>query len=208
MFHSIMVSIDEAKNFITNYCGVPSYKLDSAGDLAYDSTDWRVGKYNGPPGYLKKFIPPNGWTAVGLKVLNCYDGGNNDWLGTSNSNGEWYIGYHGVKTTSAIYNICNDGFKKGPGQDYQNHSNTNSLNNSYLPKCGIGSYFAQNIDQAASYSSPISYNGKDYKVVFMCRINPHVVRISNLGIDNDYMITNGDYNTKNEARPYRILVKN
>ena len=202
-----MVSIDEAKNFITNYCGVHSYKLDSAGDLAYDSTDWRVGKYNGPPGYLKKFIPPNGWTAVGLKVLNCYDGGNNDWLGTSNSNGEWYIGYHGVKTTSAIYNICYDGFKKGPGQDYQNYSNTNSLNNSYLPKWGIGSYFAQNIDQAASYSSPISYNGKNYKVVFMCRINPHVVRISNLGIDNDYMITNGDYNTKNEARPYRILVK-
>ena len=202
-----MVSIDEAKNFITNYCGVPSYKLDSAGDLAYDSTSWRVGQYNGPPGYLKKFIPPHGWTAVGLKVLNCYDGGNNDWLGTSNNNGEWYIGYHGVKTTTAIYNICNDGFKKGPGQGEQYSNNSNSLNNSYLSQCGVGAYFAQNVNTAASYSSPISYNGKNYKVVFMCRINPHVVRISNQGIDNDYMITNGDYNTKNEARPYRILVK-
>ena len=86
-----MVSIDEAKDFITKYCGVPTYKFDSTGDLAYDSIVWRVGKYNDPPGYLKKFIPPHGWTAVGLKVLNCYDGGNNDWLGTSNSNGEWYI---------------------------------------------------------------------------------------------------------------------
>ena len=202
-----MVSIDEAKNFIKYCCGVPSYKLDSAGDLAYDSTGWRVGQYNGPPGYLKKFIPPHGWTAVGLKVLNCYDGGNNDWLGTSNSNGEWYIGYHGVRTTSAIYNICNDGFKKGSGQSDQYNNNSNSLNNSYSSQCGTGSYFAQNINVAESYTSPISYNGKDYKVVFMCRINPHAVRISNLGIDNDYMITNGDYNTKNEARPYRILVK-
>ena len=174
-----MVSIDEAKNFITNYCGVPSYKLDSAGDLAYDSTSWRVGQYNGPPGYLKKFIPPHGWTAVGLKVLNCYDGGNNDWLGTSNNNGEWYIGYHGVKTTTAIYNICNDGFKKGPGQGEQYSNNSNSLNNSYTSQCGVGAYFAQNVNTAASYSSPISYNGKNYKVVFMCRINPHVVRISN-----------------------------
>ena len=38
-----MVSIDKAKDFIKYCCGVPSYKLDSAGDLAYDSTAWRVG---------------------------------------------------------------------------------------------------------------------------------------------------------------------
>ena len=29
--------------------------------------------------------------------------------------GEWYVGYHGVRTVDAIYNIIFQGFKKGPG---------------------------------------------------------------------------------------------
>lgn len=199
-----MVSIDEAKNFLCNYCGVPSYRLDSAGDLSYDSDYWRVGKYNGPPAYLKKFIPPKGWTAVGLKVINKYDRGDNTWLGTSNSFGEWYIGYHGVKTTSAIYKICMEGFRKGPRQLEKNSNNINSLNNYLYPKCGEGVYLAQDINEAASYASPISYNNKNYKVVFMCRINPNAVKISNQGYEKDYYITSGYYD---EVRAYRILIK-
>ena len=41
----------------------------------------------------------------------------------------------------------------------------------------------------------------------MCRINPYSCRISDQGYERDYMITNGNYNTKDEARPYRILIK-
>jgi len=198
-----MVSIQEGKNFLMYGCGVPFYKLDSKGDLEYNSSYWRVGKFNGPPGHLKKFIPPTGWTAVGLKVAGCFDEGNDDWLGTSNKFGEWYIGYHGVKSASAIYNICMAGFKKGPGQQEKYSNNSNSLNNFLYPKCGEGAYFAQDINQAAGYTNGISYNGKYYKVVFMCRINPNRVKIAEQGYEKDYMIANG----YNEVRPYRVLIK-
>ena len=199
-----MVSIDEAKDFLTNCCGVPLYKLDSAGDLAYDSPYWRVGKYNGPPGHLKKFLPPQGWTAVGLKVINLYDGGNNTWLGTSNSYGEWFIGYHGVKSSIAIRNICMQGFIKGPGQAEKDSNNMNSINNYFYPKCGEGVYLAQDINQAADCTRPIQYKYKNYQVVFMCRINPNAVKISDQGYEKDYYITNGQ---SDEVRPYKILIK-
>jgi len=200
-----MVSIQEGKKFLMNCCNVSSFLLDSRGDLEHNSSYWRVGKFNGPPGYLKKFIPPIGWTAIGLKVSGRFDGGNDNWLGTSNGFGEWYIGYHGVKSSQAIHNICLSGFKKGPGQQEKYKHNSNSLNNFLYPECGEGAYFAQDIDQAASYTSPISYNGKNYKVVFMCRINPNTVKISEQGYEKDYMIANGEYN---EVRPYRVLIKN
>ena len=202
-----MVSIDEGKKFFTDKCGIPTNKLDSEGDLGYNSSAWRVGKYNGPLGYLKKFIPPTGWTAIGLKVRGCYDDGNNDWLDVKNERGEWYNGYHGVKTVDAIYNIIFEGVKKGPGQSEKNSNNTNPLTNSSHPKCGEGAYFAQDINTAESYTNSIYYNGKNYKVVFMCRINPYSCRISDQGYERDYMITKGNYNTKDEARPYRILIK-
>jgi len=202
-----MVSIQEAKNFIQYGCNVPSDKLDTAGDLKSYSNDWRIGKYNGPPGYLKAFNPPKNYTAIGLKVLNCFDGGDNTWLGTTNREGEWYVGYHGVKSTYAIRQIIFEGFKKGPGQQEQYSINSNTLNNFSYKQCGEGAYFAQNINTAEEYASPIDYNGKKYKVVFMCRVNPKRVKICEKGYGNDYMITNGSYDTKDEVRPYRILIK-
>lgn len=155
-------------------------------------------------GYQKKFVPPYGYTAIALNVKNLYN--NTDWLGSTNSSGEWYIGYHGVKSSYAIKNICEQGFIKGSGQSCKSNSNINSLNNDLYPICGEGSYFAQDIYTASTYSSYISYNGKSYKVVFMCRINPYSVRISDSGYGKDIMIAGGGTNTKNEVRPYKILI--
>ena len=142
-----------------------------------------------------------------MKVWDCFDGGDNTWLGTDNKEGEWYVGYHGVKSTYAIRNIILEGFKKGPGQQEKYTNNSNTLNNLFYEKCGEGAYFAQDINDAETYASPIDYNGKKYKAVFMCRINPHRVRICNRGYGNDYMITDGSYDTKNEVRAYRILIR-
>ena len=86
------------------------------------------------------------------------------------------------------YNICMEGIKKGPGQQERNMNNINSLNNYLYPKCGEGVYFAQNINQAASYTSTIRYNCKNYQVVLMCRINPNVVKISFQGHEKDYYL--------------------
>ena len=119
-----------------------------------------------------------------------------------------------MKTKDSINNIFYRGFRRGPGQDYQNYSNINPLTNILYPKCGEGVYFAQNINDAKSYCNIIqSNNGNKYRIVFMCRINPNRVRIWNISEDRDYMIVNGDklddiYGTlkTNEVRPYKILL--
>ena len=139
--------------------------------------------------------------------MGCYDGGNNDWIVTENKHGEWYMGYHGVKNTSSIYRICHEGFRKGPSQQEKYSKNTNPLTKILHPTCEESAYFAQNINDAVSYASYIYYKSNNYKIVFMCRINPYSVRICDKGYERDYMIKDGNYNTKNEARPYRILVK-
>ena len=68
---------------------------------------WRIDDKNGPPGYLKDYIPPIGWIGVGLKVKNIYDEGDNIWLGRKKTKGEWYICYHGTKTKESIEKIYN-----------------------------------------------------------------------------------------------------
>ena len=203
------VSIQEGIDFLKNECYIPLDQLESAHHYIYNSGSKRN---IGPQKYPKSFIPPVGWTAIALKVSNKF--GNNSWMGNSNIDGEWYVGYHGVKSKDSINNIFYRGFRKGPGQGYKNYSNINPLTNNVYPQCGEGVYFAQNIDDAKSYCSYInSNNGSQYRVVFMCRINPYSVRISNLGIDRDYMIVNGDnlddvngYMRTNEVRPYKILI--
>ena len=62
--------IKMVKLFLLNDCLIPFDLLDIQGDLTNDFNGWRMNSYNGPPGYLKKFIPPIGWTEIGLKVLN------------------------------------------------------------------------------------------------------------------------------------------
>ena len=78
------------------------YMLDKEGDC---STGWRENDSNGPPGYQKDYIPPKGWTGVGLTVKDLYDDGDNAWLGRKKKEGEWYIGYHGTRKIENIKEI-------------------------------------------------------------------------------------------------------
>ena len=66
---------------------------------------------------------------------------------------------------------------------------------------------------AKSYSRPIDFNGNQYRVVFMCRVNPYHVRIAKLKENKEYWIVEGDklgdlrgFKRCDEVRPYRILV--
>lgn len=197
-----MISIEEAKEFLKNGCNIPSYKFDQAGDYVFDGSYRRSGG-NGPSYGVKTYIPPIGWTAIGLKVLNMF--GDNVWLGTSNAEGEWYVGYHGIKTKDSIKSICLNGFLAGPNQSCRNDDNSNFFNKNLYRTCGEGAYFAQHIDDANSYANNIAYNGRNYRVIFMCRLNPKKIRISNKGTDKDYMLANSY--SYDEVRPYRILVK-
>ena len=190
-------------------CKIPLDKFDPRGDCTFG---WRIGKKSGPPGYLKDYIPPYGWIGIGLKVINLFDNGNNDWIGTSNKYGEWYIGYHGTQCMYSVCGIVKQGFKRGYGQAYKYSPNLNPLTNRIYPLCGVGIYFTPDINEAKKYTKIIYYNGCKYRVVFMCRINPYKVRIS-LTNNNEYWIVNED-NLNNyfvskqtdEVRPYRILI--
>ena len=203
------VSIDEAVDFITNGAFIPPNELDPSFHYIYTSGN---NKSIGPPSHPKTFIPPIGWTALALNISKKYDNGDDKWIGNSNSEGEWYIGYHGVKTMNSINNIYFRGFIKGPRQECKNDENTNPLTFSLYPKCEEGAYFAQNINEAKFFSDIIPYLGNNYRVVFMCRINPYKVRISNKGINNDYMIVDGIDETigkprTDQVRPYKILLQ-
>ena len=204
------LSIDEAKQFLINACNISPSILDDQGNAI---TGWRIGHKCGPPGYLKDFIPPIGWTAIGLKVYNMYDNEDNTWVGTNNSIGEWYIGYHGIQTLNSIQKIYDEGFRRGNKQHYMNTPNINPLTISSYPLCGIGAYFMPDIEEAKKYTSPFSYNGYKYTVVLMCRINPYKVRIADIGNNKEYWIVEadklGDLNGKkstNVVRPYRLLI--
>ena len=96
------VSIKEGADFITNGALISSYDLENEHHYIYISGSQKL---IGPPLYPKTFIPPIGWTAIALKVSKKYDNGDDKWLGNSNLNGEWYIGYHGIKTMSSIHEI-------------------------------------------------------------------------------------------------------
>ena len=158
----------------------------------------------------QKYTPPIGFLGYSLNVLNKYDNGDNSWIGMSNSNNEWWVAYHGAgrgqsdnNIKNIIKNIINFGFKSGSGQAYQNDKNINYLSNKEYPKVGIGVYFSNEISVAESYAGIVNdLNGKQYKIAFMCRVNPYKTRIAS-GMSNYFVI---DPNV-NCVRIYRILLK-
>ena len=199
-----------SKSFLICECNIFPGLLDSTGDC---TSGWRTGSKNGPPKYLKDFIPPLGWIAVGLKVKDMYDNGDNTWLGTSNVDGEWYIGYHGIKDKNSIYEIISNGFKRDARQNYKDNINNNPLTNNTYDKCGEGAYFVPDINVAKEDTSILSYSGEQFRVVFMCRINPKKVRIAtDLCNNKEYWIVNANTDDNlyavekdDEVRRYRIL---
>ena len=102
---------------------------------------------------------------------------------------------------------------EGDGQFYKENDNINPLTWYNYSKCGEGVYFTNEINEAYNYTDPIPYNGNNYRIVFMCRVNPYKVRIADIGENNEYWIVDGDklgdlFGRKRSdvVRPYRILV--
>ena len=177
---------------------------------------WGINEKRGPPGYLKDYIPPLGYTGYGLNVKDRYDEGNNDWLNFKNKEGEWYIAYHGTGGINAFRGILNPrglGLKQGDRQRFKYSNNCNILSNKTFIKCKEGVYLTPKIEEAERYSSGLNINGNNYYLIFMCRVNPFKVRIP--VNKNDYWIVSGGYEKEgnyfkpiDEVRPYRVLLKN
>ena len=158
----------------------------------------------------QKYNPPIGFLGYSLNILNKYDNGDNSWIGMSNSNKEWWVAYHGAgrgqsdnNVKNVIKNIINDGFKSGMGQAYQDDININQLSNKEYKKVGIGVYFSNEISVAESYAGIVKdLNDKQYKIAFMCRVNPYKTRIAKRM--SNYFVVDPNINC---VRIYRILLK-
>ena len=65
----------------------------------------------------------------------------------------------------------------GHRQAYEG-ANDSSPNDARLgQKCGKGVYLAPNIETCISFTSPVTFENKSYRIYFQCRINPSKVRI-------------------------------
>ena len=183
---------------IMSGCKLKKNQLDARGNRI---DGWGINENRGN----KPYNPPLGWVGIGLKVLDKYDNGNNEWIGMNNSIGEWCVAYHGVgrfQTSDSVKhitgNIYKGGFIAGKNQAHENH------NDQYHPgnKVGQGVYITPNINVAEGYSGESIINGQSYKTVLMVRVKPSAIRGC---VDaNEYWVVNG---TTDEIRPYRILYK-
>ena len=159
-------------------------------------------------GGWRYYPPKNRWKGFGLKVLNKYDGGNNDWLAHNGNRNEWAIAYHGIGTKlgytleDATKSILSNGFIVGYRQAYAGDPDENH----YGQKVGRGVYCSpypevmEEYAKAASTSTTI--NGKKFIMGFMMRVKPDKIRYSKR--KKEYWVLNG---TNDEMRPYRIMIK-
>ena len=181
--------------------------LDYRGNQTPDG--YGIGQKRGTYDY----IPPLGWKGFGLKVLDKYDNGNNDWIKMDGNPNEWAIAYHGIgksynNNTEDITNkIYHGGFKGGTGQSMKDYIDINHppIDINHPPnKVGEGVYCTPDIAEAEKYAGNSStiINGKRYRMIFMLRVKPDRIRTCKEAPKE--WILDG---TPNEMRPYRILLK-
>ena len=192
------------KTLIMEGCKLSINMLDSRGNK---KSGWSKGQKRGGFDY---YPPLKGWIGFGLKVLNKYDNGNNDWIGNNGNKNEWAVAYHGtgVKMGSsftlekATNNILKGGFKAGWGQAYAGDEDARHPGK----KVGVGVYCSPKPYVMESYArnaqTSTCINGINYMMGFMMRVKPECIRYSNS--QKDYWVLNG---TTDEMRPYRIMVK-
>jgi hypothetical protein len=132
------------------------------------------------------YNPPVGWWRYGLKVINEYDDGNNDWLSYDNRPGEWCISYSGLSIN-----------KNGVEKQYQNEKDTKHNGN-----VGIGVFTSPKPEIMEANTEMININEVNYKMGLMLRVNPTKIRVPQS--NNNIWVVEG---ISEEIRPYGILLK-
>lgn len=156
------------------------------------------------------YDPPRDYFGYGLNVSKQYDNGMDTWLGMKNVKGEWWVAYHGAgrntqdqKIKEIINSIVENGFIAGRNQVHSRRRNINPKSNEEYQQVGIGVYLSNKISVAESYAGIVRDDEQnEYKIVFMCRVCPEKVRISEA--QADYYVADPNNNC---IRPYRILLK-
>ena len=179
---------------ILGACKLTPDMLDERGNR--DPSEWpsSTEKRGG-----KNYYPPDrNWVGYGLRVLDQYDNGNNDWIAMDGNPNEWAVAFHGTSEI-AVENIWKKGekfrssVKEGARrQKCRGNINVNINSQKEYYTCGEGTYVSPHLEYALGYSKG---------VIIMCRVNPKKMRIPKGYEDNEW-ITDG---TRNTIRPYRLL---
>ena len=178
------------KNILLRGCRLNPYMIDSRGNNR--NGGWGFNEIRGG----NQYYPPEGWVGYGIRVVDVYDGGNNAWIGYSNSGGEWSVAYHGIGlSNSSNMNYSN---MVGMKQSYQNSKDIFHKGK----KVGEGIYVTPKPQIMEKYCYEYICCNKKYKIAFMTRVNPEEIRCPEES--QDYWIINGH---ENDIRPYRILIK-
>jgi len=185
---------------ILEACKLTPDMLDERGNK--DPSEWKENSQM--KGGLPYNPPTHNWVGYGLKVLDVYDDGNNDWIATNNNSNEWAVAYHGT-SSSVVKPICETGGKfystskeGAKGQKCMNCLNINPKSQNIYKICGEGTYVSPYIDYANYYA-----NYYESPVIIMCRVNPNRIRIPQGIYEKKEWVTDG---TRNTIRPYRILI--
>ena len=94
-------------------CKLTKNMLDKRGDK---NGGWSLNEKRGN----KRYYPPLNWIGIGIKVIDKYDDGNNDWIGMENIEGEWCVAYHGVgrgKPSKEVKSITKKEYKNADGKN-------------------------------------------------------------------------------------------
>ena len=148
----------------------------------------------------EEYIIPLDWTAFGLNISKKYDFGNDIWLGNKNNYGEFAVAYYGIN------NLMKDSSHKvnslmGNSQTGKTFLKAKNIRNPGQT-CKSGAYFYKNPKFAENSCEKINIGGFQYKIMFMCRVNPSkIMQPENF---KDCWILSP---TPDEVRPYKILIK-
>ncbi|KAL4512566.1 hypothetical protein ABPG72_020403 [Tetrahymena utriculariae] len=134
---------------------------------------------------------PNSCVRLGLKVLNQYDNGNNDWLSMNNSPGEW----------AAVYTWITD-LKLCELNPNTKNENKYSQQYEFIPQNAL--QCSQSIENLQNYiQNPIVIGSQAFIIAYQCRAKTSEILLSSKHQHVSFL----DRSKPDTIRPYGIIIK-
>ncbi len=150
-------------------------------------------------GVLKYYQPDWNWVRVGLKCLQLYGDGNEDWLAMNGNAREWAVGFHGSSNKGTENIAKTRQFKKGSGQAHKSSKDVNTLSDSCGKVCGEEVYFGDRIDIAEWYRSQAEPSDE---LVCVLQVKQFTSSITSIFVHlNQYLGSNKPSQNTNSRKP-------
>lgn len=167
--------------------------FDPKGDFQFPCKDGDTQERGG----MTYKQPCSNWVRIGLSVSGRFDNGNDDWLGMDGNPNEWTVGFHGSSVEGMKNIAASREIRSGARQMFCDDVDINSVSDRFGLECGVGAYFADDIEIAKRYAADI----RGLKCVFQARLYPSKVRVPE-GYPMFRIVNQAEY-----ARPYGICVE-